>query len=78
MGWIGAIIVGGLAGWFASTVMKSNTGILLNVVLGIIGASVASFLFGFLGVSFSGVMGYLVSGFVGAVILIFGWRRLSR
>ena len=52
MGWIGAIVVGGLAGWIASQVMKSNTGILVNIVLGIVGAAVASWLFGFLGVAF--------------------------
>ena len=78
MGWIGAIIIGGFAGWFASSVMKSNTGILLNIVLGIVGSMVASFLFGFVGVSFSGILGTLIAGFVGAVILIWGYRKLAK
>jgi len=72
MGWIGAIVVGGLAGWIASQVMKSNTGILVNIVLGIVGAAVASWLFGFLGVAFSGILGYLIAGFLGGSILIYG------
>jgi uncharacterized membrane protein YeaQ/YmgE (transglycosylase-associated protein family) len=77
MGIIGSIIVGGLAGWLASMVMKTGNGILLNIILGIIGSAVAGFLFGLVGVNFSGILGYLVAGFVGAVILIWGYRKLS-
>ncbi|MDR5654022.1 GlsB/YeaQ/YmgE family stress response membrane protein [Ruixingdingia sedimenti] len=76
IGWIAAIIIGGLAGWAASSLMKSDTGILLNVILGIVGAAVASFLFGLLGVSFGGWVGYLVAGIVGACILIWGARAI--
>jgi uncharacterized membrane protein YeaQ/YmgE (transglycosylase-associated protein family) len=76
IGWIAAIIIGGLAGWIASNFMKSDTGVFMNIVLGIIGAAVASFLFGLIGVSFGGWLGYLVAGFVGACILIWGARAL--
>lgn len=78
IGWIAAIIVGGIAGWIASSVMKSDTGIFLNITLGIIGAAIASFLFGLLGVSFGGWIGYLVAGIVGACILIWGARAVKR
>jgi len=78
MGWIAAIIIGGLAGWIASSLMKSDTGILVNVILGIIGAVVASFLFGILGISFGGWLGYLVSGIIGACILIGIVRAVKR
>ena len=44
IGWIAAIIIGGLAGWLAEMFMKSGTGILTNIVLGIVGAAVANFL----------------------------------
>ena len=40
VGWIAAIIIGGLAGWLAEMFMKSNTGILMNIVMGIVGAIV--------------------------------------
>lgn len=76
IGWIAAIIIGGLAGWIASNFMKSDTGIFLNIILGIIGASIASFLFGLVGVSFGGWLGYLVAGFVGACILIWSGRLI--
>jgi len=57
--------------------MNSNTGIFMNVILGIIGAAVASFIFGFLGVSFGGWLGYLIAGFIGACILIWLGRLVS-
>jgi len=39
IGWIAAIIIGGLAGWLAEMFMKSGTGMLINIVLGIVGAA---------------------------------------
>ncbi|MGC2044277.1 MAG: GlsB/YeaQ/YmgE family stress response membrane protein, partial [Pseudolabrys sp.] len=42
VGWIAAIIIGGVAGWLAEQFMKSEMGILMNIVLGVIGAAVAS------------------------------------
>jgi len=75
IGWIAAIIIGGLAGWIASNFMKSDTGLLMNIVLGIVGAAVASLLFG---LSFGGWLGYLVAGFVGACILIAAARAIRR
>src|SRR5690606_34714308 len=76
VGWIAAIIIGGLAGWIASNFMKSDTGIFMNIILGIIGAAIASFLFELLGVSFGGWIGYFVAGFIGACILIGGARAI--
>ena len=71
VGWIAAIIVGGLAGWLAEQFMKSNMGILMNILLGIVGALVANFLLNLLGVSLGGGwLGYLIAGFLGACILI--------
>ncbi|EAQ36225.1 Hypothetical Membrane Spanning Protein [Nitrobacter sp. Nb-311A] len=76
IGWIAAIIIGGLAGWIASNFMKSNTGIFMNILLGIVGAAVASALFGLIGVSFGGWLGYLIAGFIGACLLIWGARAI--
>ena len=41
LGWIAAIIVGGLAGWAASGLMKAETGLFTNIFLGIFGAVVS-------------------------------------
>jgi uncharacterized membrane protein YeaQ/YmgE (transglycosylase-associated protein family) len=71
VGWIAAIIVGGIAGWLAEQFMKSDMGLLMNIVLGIVGAAVASWLFGLFGLSFGpGWVGYLVAGFIGGCLLI--------
>ena len=78
IGWIAAIIIGGIAGWLAEQFMKSQMGLVMNVVLGIVGAAVASWLFNLLGVSLGGWLGYLIAGFIGACILIFAARAIRR
>lgn len=78
IGWIAAVIIGGLAGWIASGLMKADTGVFLNIVLGIIGAAIASFLFGIMGVSFGGWIGYLIAGVLGACILVGLVRAVRR
>jgi uncharacterized membrane protein YeaQ/YmgE (transglycosylase-associated protein family) len=78
IGWIAAIIIGGFAGWLAEQFMKSQMGLLMNIVLGIVGAAVASWLFGLLGVSLGGWIGYLIAGFIGACILIFVGRAVRQ
>lgn len=70
IGWLAAIIVGAIAGWIAEKLMKSDQGLLLNIILGIVGAMIANGLFSIIGVSFGGVIGYLVAGVIGACILI--------
>jgi len=79
VGWIAAIIIGGVAGWLAEQFMKSQMGLLMNIVLGIVGAAIASWLFNMLGVSLGGGwLGYLIAGFIGACILIFAGRAIRR
>ena len=78
IGWLGAIIIGGLAGWLADKVMKSGTGLMMNIILGIVGSIVCNAIlqaFGFYG---SGWIAYLVTGFIGACLLIYLWRVLRK
>ena len=42
IGWIAAIVIGGIAGWLAEQFMKSDAGMLVNIALGIVGAIVAT------------------------------------
>jgi uncharacterized membrane protein YeaQ/YmgE (transglycosylase-associated protein family) len=78
IGWIAAIIIGGFAGWLAEKMTSSNMGVLTNIVFGMIGAGIASWLFGLLGVHIGGPswIGYLMAGFVGACILIIVTRMI--
>jgi len=71
VGWILAIILGGLAGWIAEKVMHSNMGLLMNIVLGIVGAVVGNFLLMLIfGATAGGIFGQLIVAIVGACLLI--------
>jgi len=65
------LIVGAIAGWLASLVMK-NKGLSLGgyLVLGILGAIVGGFVLGLLQLHASGLIGSIISATVGAMILI--------
>jgi uncharacterized membrane protein YeaQ/YmgE (transglycosylase-associated protein family) len=76
VGWIAAIIIGGIAGWLAEMFMKSQMGLLANIVLGIVGAAIASAILSFFGINLGGWVGYLVLGFIGACLLIWIARML--
>lgn len=77
VGWLTAIIVGGFAGWIAEKVMRSKISLLGNILLGIVGAVVANFLFSVVGVEIGfGWFRYLIAGFVGACILIAAARAI--
>jgi len=79
VGWIAAIIIGGIAGWLAEQFMKSNMGLLMNIVLGIVGAILANWLFGLFGIRLGGGWtAYLIAGFIGACIIIALGRMIRR
>ena len=48
MGFIVWLIIGGVVGWLASLVMRTDAqqGILMNIVVGIVGAFIAGLIFG--------------------------------
>ena len=78
LGWLSAIIVGGIAGWIASNIMKADTGVLMNILLGIIGAVVANALLSLLGIYTQpgSWIAQGIAGLVGAIILIWVGRKL--
>ena len=48
VGWIGYIIIGAIAGWIAGKIVKGGgSGILMNIVVGIVGALIGGFLLSF-------------------------------
>lgn len=66
-----SLIIGGVAGWLASQIMKSaGNGVFVNIILGIIGGLVGGWVFGILGLAAFGLIGRLIVATVGAVILI--------
>jgi len=65
------LIVGGVIGWLASIVMKTNAqmGVVANVVVGIVGAGLGGWLAGQLGIGGPPIMSWVMA-VVGASILI--------
>jgi uncharacterized membrane protein YeaQ/YmgE (transglycosylase-associated protein family) len=76
------IVLGGIAGWLASIIMHTNArqGMLLNIVVGIVGAFLGGLLFNLFGAR--GVTGFnlwsLVVALVGAVVLLGIVRAVRR
>ena len=81
LGFIGWIILGGLAGWVASMIAGTDArqGLLGNILVGIIGAFLGGFVFSLFGGA--GVTGFnwwsFLVALVGAVILLFIWRAIT-
>ena len=66
------IIIGGVIGWLASLIMKTDAqmGILANIVVGIIGAFVGFWIAGLIGVAATNNVLRWIIAVVGAMILI--------
>jgi uncharacterized membrane protein YeaQ/YmgE (transglycosylase-associated protein family) len=72
VGWIGYIIIGAIAGWLAGKIVKgAGSGILMNIVIGIIGALIGGFLLSFiLNTAGGGWFFTLFTAVLGSVILL--------
>ena len=75
MGWLVALIVGGVAGWLARMVMNrdASMGIIWNIVVGCVGSVVGNLVanrFGIAGTVKDFSLTGLIVAFVGAVILL--------
>ena len=71
MGIIIWLVVGGICGWLASLIMRTDAqqGILLNIVVGIVGAVIAGFLLG-AGINDTITVQSFLYSLIGAVILL--------
>ncbi len=77
------IIVGGIAGWLASLLVRgAGLGVIGDIIVGIVGALIGGFVLSFLlpgTFGFTGFnLGSLVVAFVGAVILLFIIKLFTR
>ena len=73
-GLIIALVVGGIAGWLAGLLVQgTGFGLVGDIVIGILGALIAAFLFPALGIALTlggGILGAIPTAFLGAVILL--------
>jgi uncharacterized membrane protein YeaQ/YmgE (transglycosylase-associated protein family) len=79
MGWIVTLVVGGIVGWLASMVMKTDKqmGIVANVIVGIIGSSLGFWLAAVLGFAAYGLVAQWAVSVAGAAVLIFLLKKLG-
>jgi uncharacterized membrane protein YeaQ/YmgE (transglycosylase-associated protein family) len=82
MGVLVWIVFGGLVGWIGSLIMNTDgqQGIILNVIVGIVGASIGGFIMNSLGEG--GVNGFNLYSFLvaigGAVVLLYVVKLIRR
>jgi len=86
MSWIVALIIGGIVGWLASIIMKTNAqmGLIANVLVGVVGSLLGFWIAGALGIGASagasagglGIVNFII-GLLGAVLLIFILRAVG-
>ena len=78
MDWIISLVIGGIIGWVASLIMKTDVqmGLIANVLVGIVGSALGYWLAGLLGITAGGIGAWLVA-LAGAVILIAILRALG-
>ena len=75
---IGAIIIGGIAGAIAKFIMpgRDGGGIIMTIILGIVGALVATYLGQALGWYAPGQSTGFIGSIVGAIIILFVYRLI--
>lgn len=72
------LLVGAVAGWLAGLIMKGKgSGILMNMIIGIVGAFIGGWAFRLLGLSAHSFLGSLATAVFGAVILLFIIKKIK-
>ena len=73
-----SLIIGGIVGWLASIVMKTNAqmGWIANVAVGVVGSMLGYWIAGALGMAPTGILRFVIA-FGGAALLIFILQKLG-
>lgn len=79
MSWIITLFIGGIVGWLASILMKTNAqmGLIANVLVGVGGSVLGYWLAGLVGIAPAGGVLRFVVAVAGAALLIFILRKLG-
>ena len=79
--WIAFVVIGGIAGWLAGKIVKGGgSGILMNVIIGIVGAFIGGFLLSLLNVDVEGGRRWFTffTALLGSVILLWIYGLVRR
>lgn len=78
MGIVTTIIIGLVSGFIANYIMKGKgSGFIINLLVGLVGSWVGSFLFGLMGLGAYGFIGTIVASVFGAVVLLFVIKKIK-
>ena len=77
VGFFGMLLIGILAGYIAEKVTASDHGLFTNLLVGIAGAFVGGTLANVLGIQIYGFLGSLITASIGAIIVLWVWRRVT-
>ncbi|HEX7907184.1 MAG TPA: GlsB/YeaQ/YmgE family stress response membrane protein [Paraburkholderia sp.] len=79
-GIIAWLIIGAIAGWLAGVLVKGGGfGLIVDIIVGIVGAFIGGWLAGVLHISLGGGwIGSIITAVIGAVILLFVIRLVRR
>jgi len=73
------ILVRAVAGWVASKVMRVDSSPLINILLGIAGGMLGGYLLGLINISLlDGIPGDILVSIIGAIILVFVYKLISK
>ena len=73
------LLIGLVAGWIASLIVKgSGSGMLVNLIVGIIGSMLGGWIFSLFGWVAVGTFGSLITSVVGAIVLLWIVSLVSR
>ena len=76
VGWFATIVIGILAGWIAEKVTIRDHGLIMNLIIGLVGALVGGWLAQVAGIAYTGWWASLLVSTVGAIVLLWIWGML--
>ena len=73
------LIIGTVAGFLAGKIMKgSGYGLIGDLICGVIGSFIGTWVFGLLGISSGGILGLLIASVAGALLLLYALRLVKK
>lgn len=72
------LLIGLIAGWLAGQVTKGGGfGFWGNLLIGVLGSYVGSWVFGLLNLNAYGMIGQVVTATIGAIVFLWIWQKLT-
>ena len=73
------LAIGAIAGWLAGNLMRGrSSGLISNIIIGIIGAFLGGLVFSLVGLSATGLIAYIVTATAGAALLLWLIRFIKK